>query len=66
MREVKVVATPLHDQVDQLLHVRVVALQVEVDELGDVEFEVLPHWRSQVGIDPALRQLLDCLWLTGV
>ena len=43
MREIEVVLASLHDQVDQLLHGRVVSLQVERDELWDVELQVLPH-----------------------
>ena len=37
MREIEVVLAGLHDQVNQLFHGRVVSLQVERDELGDVK-----------------------------
>ena len=53
MREVEVVFAGLYDQIDQLSHVRVVALQVEGDELRDEKLEVLAHWRGQVRVDPA-------------
>ena len=35
MGEVKVVLAGLNDELDELLHVRIVALQVERDELWD-------------------------------
>ena len=37
MREIEVVLAGLHDQVHQLFHGRVVSLQVERDQLGDVK-----------------------------
>ena len=66
MREVKVVATRLNDQVHKLFHVRVVTLQVERDQLRDVKLQVLSHWRGQVGVNSALGQLLDGRRLTRV
>jgi hypothetical protein len=38
VRKVKVALARLHDQVDKLLHVGIVALQVERDQLRDVKF----------------------------
>jgi len=64
MAEVKVGLTCLYDQIDELLHIRVVTLQVEGDELRDVKLEVLAHWRRQVWVDAAFHQFQDSLGLT--
>ena len=52
VREVEVVLAGLNDQIDQLSHVWIIALQVEGDELRDEKLEVLAHWRGQVWVDP--------------
>ena len=54
MGEVKVVLAGLNDELDELLHVWIVALQVERDELWDEKLEVLAHGWRQVWIDSAL------------
>ena len=54
MREVEIVAACLHYQVDKLLHVRIETLQVERNQLWYVKLQVLPHGRSEIGIDATL------------
>lgn len=66
VRKVEVRLAGLHNQVDELLHLGVIALQKERDQLRDVELQVLAHRRSQVRIDAALGQLFDGLGLARV
>ena len=66
MREVKIVLASLHNKIDQLFHSWIVALQVERDQLGYVELQVLSDWRRQVRVDTALCELYDRLRLARV
>ena len=66
MREVKVIFASLHDQIDQLLHVWIVPLEIERDQLGNVKLKILAHRRGQVGVDAAFCKLSHGLRLTRV
>ena len=54
MGKVEVVATSIDDEIHQLLHVRIVALQIEGNKLRNVELQVLPNRSCQIRIDTAL------------
>ena len=66
MREIEVVLASLHYQVDQLLHSRIVTLQVKGYQLRYVKLQVLPHRCLQIRIDPALRQLSNSFRLARI
>ena len=43
MREVEVILAALDYQVDKLLHIWVITLQIEGNQLRNVELEILSH-----------------------